>query len=109
MSESSPVESLDEKAKRLDASRKNLVKLTPVGVRMDILLEIAHELNSNPELKGMFGDPVINKLAVISEGGDLKICDAKIVQLSDQQQKRFIAILSEIMLKKIAVHGGGRK
>jgi len=68
-----------------------------VGIRMDVLGNIINDLNNNEELKGIFGEPVSKALVVVADNNDLRIEDGGVVELMDEQEKRFLDILDEVI------------
>ena len=68
-----------------------------VGIRMDVLDNIINDLNSNDELKKIFGEPVSKSLVVVADENDLRIEDGGVVELKDEQEKRFLEILDDVI------------
>jgi len=68
-----------------------------VGIRMDVLDNIISDLNANEELKKIFGEPVSRALIVVADNNDLRIEDGGVVELTDEQEKRFLEILDDII------------
>ncbi len=68
-----------------------------VRVRCDVLVKIIEELDSNPELQDIFGMPVSKALVVVADGNDLRIEDGGSVDLTEEQSKRFLEILNEVI------------
>jgi len=68
-----------------------------VGIRMDVLDNIISDLNANEELKEIFGEPVSRALIVVADNNDLRIEDGGVVELTDEQEKRFLEILDDII------------
>jgi len=97
--------SLDERAKRLaERAGKAGSSSKPVRVPLDFILSLIRKVDANPELKVMFGGHVSSKLAIIADNNDLRLCDAKVVNLTAEQEKRFIEILQETLAKTISEH-----
>ncbi|OYT41132.1 MAG: hypothetical protein B6U86_03130 [Candidatus Altiarchaeales archaeon ex4484_43] len=74
-------------------------KINPerVGIRMDVLDNIIDDLNNNEELKAIFGEPVSKALVVVADNNDLRIEDGGVVELTGEQEKRFLDILDEVI------------
>jgi len=68
-----------------------------VRVRCDVLVKIIEKLDSNPELQDIFGIPVSKALVVVADGNDLRIEDGGSVDLTEEQSKRFLEILNEVI------------
>jgi len=68
-----------------------------VGIRMDVLENIIRDLNDNEELKKIFGSPVSRALVVVADNNDLRIEDAGIVELTDDQTEKFLEVLDEVI------------
>lgn len=68
-----------------------------VGIRLDILRGIMDDIDSNSSLNAIFGPHVTSKLGIIAEVNDLKIVDAKIVELKKEQEAEFLKELSGIL------------
>jgi hypothetical protein len=68
-----------------------------VGIRMDVLGNIINDLNGNEELKGIFGEPVSKALVVVADSNDLRIEDGGMVELTEEQEKKFLDILDEVI------------
>ncbi len=68
-----------------------------VGIRMDVLKNILTDLENNDELKGIFGEPVAKALVVVADNNDLRIEDGGMVELKEEHEKRFLAILDDVI------------
>lgn len=68
-----------------------------VRIRCDVLVRIIADLNDNRELQGIFGRPVSEALIVVAEGDDLRIEDGGSVDLTEDESKRFLDILNEVI------------
>ena len=68
-----------------------------VGIRMDVLADIIKDLNDNPELKGIFGDPVAKSLVIVADNNDLRIEEGGSIDLSDEDSNKFLEILDGII------------
>jgi len=68
-----------------------------VGIRMDVLDNIIDDLNNNDELQRIFGEPVSKSLVVVADSNDLRIEDGGVVELTGEQEKRFLDILDEVI------------
>lgn len=77
--------------------RKVVDETERVRVRCDVLVKIIEELDSNPELQDIFGMPVSKALVVVADGNDLRIEDGGSVDLTEEQSKRFLEILNEVI------------
>jgi hypothetical protein len=69
-----------------------------VRIRLDVLDNIIEDLNTNAELEEIFGYPAINSLVIVAENNDLRI-EADKEGLNDEQTRRFLEILDEIIKK----------
>ncbi len=81
----------------LIAVRKVVDETERVRVRCDVLVKIIEKLDSNPELQDIFGIPVSKALVVVADGNDLRIEDGGSVDLTEEQSKRFLEILNEVI------------
>jgi len=81
----------------LMAVRKVVDETERVRVRCDVLVKIIEKLDSNPELQDIFGIPVSKALVVVADGNDLRIEDGGSVDLTEEQSKRFLEILNEVI------------
>ncbi|RLI85054.1 MAG: hypothetical protein DRO76_05990 [Candidatus Altiarchaeales archaeon] len=77
--------------------RKVVDETERVRVRCDVLVKIIEKLDSNPELQDIFGIPVSKALVVVADGNDLRIEDGGSVDLTEEQSKRFLEILNEVI------------
>jgi len=68
-----------------------------VGIRMDVLDDIISDLNDNPELQRIFGVPVSKSLVVVADNNDLRIEDAGLKELTEEEAKTFLTILDEVI------------
>ncbi|MFH1126146.1 MAG: hypothetical protein V1703_03390 [Candidatus Altiarchaeota archaeon] len=68
-----------------------------VGIQMDVLDNIISDLNDNPELQKVFGVPVSRALVVVADNNDLRIEEGGRVALTEDQSKRFLEILDEVI------------
>ena len=68
-----------------------------VGIRMDVLDDIISDLNDNPELQKIFGVPVSKALVVVADTNDLRIEDGGVVDLKDEDEKKFLRVLDEVI------------
>ncbi len=76
-----------------------------VRIGCDTMLGIINELDENAELQEIFGRPVSGALAVIAEGGDLRIENGGAFELSNEQRTAFLKVLGS-MAKMGNVHKG---
>ncbi|MFH1054902.1 MAG: hypothetical protein V1744_02275 [Candidatus Altiarchaeota archaeon] len=72
-----------------------------VGVSLNVLRELADDLDSNEKLKEVFGDHVSEKIAVVAVGNDLKVVEYPPSSLSEGQKKIFLEELDRIMRKHL--------
>ena len=79
-----------------------------VRVGCDVMLKIIKELDENAELREIFGRPVSGALAVIAEGGDLRIEEGGALELSSDRGRRFLEILESVVSAKGLLKGTGR-
>ncbi len=68
-----------------------------VAVRCDVLVDIIEDLNKKKELQDIFGIPVSKGLVVVADNNDLRIEDAGAVNMTEEERKRFIEILDEVI------------
>jgi len=68
-----------------------------VGIRIDVLHNIIEDLNNDPELQRIFGSPVSKALVAVAEDNDLRIEEGGIVDLEEEETKRFLEILNRII------------
>lgn len=68
-----------------------------VRIRCDVLIKVIEDLDNDRELQGMFGRPVSEALVVVAEDDDLRIEDGGSVDLTEEQSKRFLDILDEVI------------
>lgn len=68
-----------------------------VGIQMDVLDNIISDLNDNPELQKIFGVPVSRGLVIVADNNDLRIEEGGRVALAEEQSKRFLEILDEVI------------
>ena len=68
-----------------------------VGIQMDVLDSIISDLNDSPELQKLFGVPVSRALVIVADSNDLRIEEGGRVALSEDQSKRFLEILDEVI------------
>lgn len=68
-----------------------------VGIQMDVLDNIINDLNVNPELQKIFGVPVSRALVVVADNNDLRIEEGGKVAINEEQSKRFLEILDEVI------------
>lgn len=89
---------LEEKAKTVSSSKKPIL-----AVRLDLVKSIIDDLDSNEELKGIFGSPVSSKLALVydSEDNTMNVAEARMVELDDMKKIRFLKIVEEIFKKNL--------
>jgi len=95
-----PVE-LEERRKKLE-ERLNKMKATPlVAVRLDILKKVIEDLDSNPELKQIFGEPVSKHTALVWDkaNNEILIADANIDSIDHAGELKFLKILREVLDK----------
>ncbi len=67
------------------------------GLRMDVLANIIDDINNNEELQTIFGTPVAKSLVVIADSNDIRIEEGGVIELTDEQEKKFIEILDSII------------
>lgn len=67
-----------------------------VRVGCDTMLRIIKELDENAELEEIFGRPVSGALAVIAEGGDLRIENGGALELSEEQRAAFLRVMGSV-------------
>ncbi|MFH1722014.1 MAG: hypothetical protein ABH950_05355 [Candidatus Altiarchaeota archaeon] len=87
---------LEARSKKLD-SIADKVGGPISGLRLDILVDVAEELNANLKLREIFGDPVISKLGVVAAMNDLKIVEAQLILLTAEQKEIFISELTQTL------------
>jgi hypothetical protein len=82
--------------------QENMGNMDRIGIPLDVLDNIIADLNSNEELKLIFGDPVSGGLIIVAEKTDagdvdLRIEDAGVAQISPEQTSRFLEILDSVI------------
>lgn len=80
---------------------KEEINAERTGVRMSALEGIIKDLNKNPALKEIFGIPVSEALMVVADNNDLRIEDAGMIDLSEQQIKKFLQILDKVVARHL--------
>lgn len=80
-----------------EATAPGSVNPDRVGIQMDVLDNIISDLNGNPELQKMFGVPVSRALVVVADNNDLRIEEGGRMALTEDQSKRFLEILDEVI------------
>ena len=68
-----------------------------VGIRMDVLDDIISDLNDNAELQRIFGVPVSKALVVVADANDLRIEDAGLKELAEEEAETFLRVLDEVI------------
>ena len=68
-----------------------------VGIFMDVLDNIIHDLNDNERLQQIFGTPVDQSLVVVADGNDLRIEQGPHVPLSEDDAQTWMKILGEVI------------
>ncbi len=68
-----------------------------VGIRMDVLDDIISDLNDNAELQRIFGVPVSKALVVVADSNDLRIEDAGLKELAEDEAETFLRTLDEVI------------
>ncbi|MFH1055870.1 MAG: hypothetical protein V1744_07250 [Candidatus Altiarchaeota archaeon] len=93
---------LDERAKQLE-ERFNRLKGAPLlAVRLDFLKKAIDDLDSNEELKSLFGEPVSKSMTLVCdlEHKEMLIADANIDRIDKASELIFLKILHEILEKE---------
>jgi len=73
-----------------------------VGIFGHVLMNILCDLNGDPRLREVFGDPVVEKLVVVADNNDLRIEEGGRVQLTEEQSQLFLAVLDETVRRNAA-------
>lgn len=73
-----------------------------VGIRADVLVKIIKDLDENVELQEMFGRSVSRALVVIADNNDLRVEEGGVVEIGGEGSERFVAILNEIIKKRVS-------
>ncbi|MFC2153993.1 hypothetical protein ACFLRC_00740 [Candidatus Altiarchaeota archaeon] len=68
-----------------------------VGIRMDVLDDIISDLNDNSELQRIFGAPVSKALVIVADSNDLRIEDAGVKELTEEEAETFLRVLDEVI------------
>ncbi|MBN2250457.1 MAG: hypothetical protein JW724_00095 [Candidatus Altiarchaeota archaeon] len=76
---------------------ERLVPTERVRIRCDVLARVLRCLGNNPELRDVFGMPVLEALVVVAEGSDLRIENGGSVKLTEGQSSVFLGILNQII------------
>ena len=69
---------------------------------LDVLSNVIADLNANPELREIFGDPVCAGIVIVAEKDengeiDLRLEDSGVSELSEEQSERFLDILNDVI------------
>ena len=91
-----PIKSTLE-TKSMKAKESKGVNPDRVGIRMDVLGDIIVDLNDNDRLQNIFGIPVSKSLVVVSDNNDLRIEDAGLKELSEEDAESFLKVLDEVI------------
>ena len=73
-----------------------------VGIYMDRLAKMIHDLDQDPELEQIFGQPVSRSLVVVADNNDLRIEEGGCVALDEDQTATFMRILDEVIRRNSA-------
>ena len=92
---------LDARSQRLDALSQK-IEGPLAGLRLDILKDVITDLDGNPQLVSIFGEPVSSKLGIVAYLNDLRIVDAQLVELSEEQKQVFVAELEQTLARHMA-------
>jgi len=95
---------LEERSRKLQERLNNIKSKPLVAVRLDLIERIAKDLDENPELKQIFGDPVSHSLALVFDTSDnsILVADEKIEGVDEVAELRFLKLLHEVMEKETA-------
>jgi len=94
---------LDKKSRELE-KRFNKLKSKPlIAVRLGFLKKIIQDLDSNEELKEIFGSEPTRKMALVYDTAhqDFLIADEKIEEIDNVEEMRFLKILQHIIDEEI--------
>ena len=69
------------------------------GVRVDVIKKVIREIDSNQRLSEIFGERPSNKLALVHKGKQFFFVNAHDIDLTDEQEREFLAIVQKIMSK----------
>ena len=89
-----------EERRRLLEERLSQVKASPLlAIRLDVLLKLMSRLSKDPELKGLFGGPVLSHLALVWDkaNDDILIADANIDEIENLDEVKFLKLLHEVV------------
>lgn len=88
---------------RLDAYKKG--EEMYMAIRLDVLRKILDDLDSDPELRQIFGGDVTSKLGLISMRNDIKISELKMTDLKEAEAQKFLHNLRSILRKNLTKGG----
>jgi hypothetical protein len=69
-----------------------------VGIMMDVLHRIIHDLNRKNELQQIFGTVVSHNLVIVSDNNDLRIELIETMELSKEERDTFLRILDQVIM-----------
>ena len=69
------------------------------GVRVDVLKSVIRETDANIRLVELFGKRPSNKLALVHKDKQFHLVNAHDIDLTNEQEKEFLAITQKIMSK----------
>jgi hypothetical protein len=68
-----------------------------VGIYMDVLEKIIHELKAHPDLREMFGPEVTPAMVLVADDNDLRIEEGGKIPLSPEQVQTLLRVLDEVI------------
>ncbi len=69
-----------------------------VGIMMDVLHRIIHDLNRKNELQQIFGTIVSHNLVIVADNNDLRIELIETMELSEEERDTFLRILDQVIV-----------
>lgn len=80
-------------------------KTDVVAVRLDIIGELVRRVDSDDELKKIFGEPVSGKLALVTDSTEFTIADAMVAKIDEGQKIAFLKRLRALMAETLEKSG----
>ncbi|MFH0862018.1 MAG: hypothetical protein V1875_03210 [Candidatus Altiarchaeota archaeon] len=100
-------QSLEEKSRILEEKRnKSLAGAKGIGLRLDLLAQMTEEFDKDKDLIAIYGSPVSSKLAVFSDGKDISIVDAGLVELDEKKRMVLFNKLAKVYGKILTPKAG---
>jgi hypothetical protein len=90
---------LEARRGKLDERLRKMRSVPLIAVRLDLLKNLINDLEADPELKRIFGEPVLRHLALVWDkaNDDVLVADANVEEIDDGSKIRFLKILRELI------------